>query len=73
LKNRHSGGELLEKMKIEQDLTTLAKASRVSGISVGVMRKAFKDGGIKPDLVKAGCSYYSRATIDGIVKKLKKG
>jgi hypothetical protein len=66
------GGELLDKMKGEQDLTTIAKASKETGISAGVIRKAFKEGGVKPDLVKAGCSYYSKTTVDSIVKKLKK-
>lgn len=62
----------MEKMKSDTDLTTLAKASKDNGISAGVLRKAFKEGGVKPDLVKAGCSYYSRTTVDSIVKKLKK-
>jgi hypothetical protein len=62
----------LEKMKSEQDLTTIAKVSKETGISAGMIRKAFKEGGVKPDLVKAGCSYYSKTTVDSIVKKLKK-
>jgi hypothetical protein len=62
----------LEKMKPEQDLMTIAKASKESGISAGLIRKAFKEGGVKPELVKAGCSYYSKTTMDSIVKKLKK-
>jgi hypothetical protein len=62
----------LDKMKSEEDLTTIAKASKETGVSAGLIRKAFKEGGVKPDLVKAGCSYYSRTTVDGIVKKLKK-
>ena len=59
-------------MKGEQGLTTIAKVSKETGISAGMIRKSLKDGGVKPDLVKAGCSYYSRATVDGIVKKFKK-
>ena len=62
----------MEKMKSEQDLTTIAKAAKETGFSAGMIRKAFKDGGVKPELVKAGCSYYSKTTIDSIVKKLKK-
>jgi hypothetical protein len=62
----------LEKMKADQNLTTIAKASKETGISAGVLRKAFKEGGVKPELVKAGCSYYSKTTMDSIVKKLKK-
>lgn len=62
----------MDKMKSDLDLTTLAKASKDTGISPGILRKAFKEGGVKPDLVKAGCSYYSKTTVDSIVKKLKK-
>jgi hypothetical protein len=62
----------MDKMKSEQELMTVAKASKETGISPGVIRKAFKEGGVKPDLVEAGCSYYSKTTIDSIVKKLKK-
>ena len=63
----------MERMhKPEENLTTLAKVSKETGISVGIIRKALKDADVKPDLVKAGCSYYSRARVDGIVRKLKK-
>lgn len=62
----------MEKMKAEQDLTTIAKASKETHVSAGMLRKAFKQSGVKPDLVKAGCSYYSKTTVDSIVKKLKK-
>lgn len=62
----------MEKMKPEQDLMTIAKASKEIGISAGMIRKALKDGRVKPDLVKAGCSYYSKSTVDSILKKLKK-
>jgi hypothetical protein len=59
-------------MKTVSDLTTITKASKETGISAGIMRKAFKEGRVKAELVKAGCSYYSQATVDSIVKKLKK-
>lgn len=62
----------MEKMKTDQDLMTIAKVSKETGLSAGILRKAFKDGGLKPDLVKAGCSYYSKSSVDSIVKKLKK-
>jgi predicted site-specific integrase-resolvase len=62
----------LDKIKSGQNLMTIAKASKETGISAGVIRKAFKEGGVKPDLVEAGCSYYSKTTVDSIVKKLKK-
>lgn len=58
--------------KSEADLTTVAKVSKETGISAGMIRKALKDGNVKPDLVKAGCSYYSRGKVDSVVRKLKK-
>jgi len=67
------GGESLEQMsKSGEDLTTVAKVSKETGISAGMIRKALKDANVKPDLVKASCSYYSRGRVDSIVKKLKK-
>lgn len=63
----------MEKMRPgEEDLTTVAKVSKEIGISAGMIRKALKDANVKPDLVKAGCSYYSRTRVESIVKKLKK-
>ena len=62
----------MEKMKLDQDLMTIAKVSKETGLSAGIIRKAFKDGRVKPDLVKAGCSYYSKTIVDSVVKKLKK-
>ncbi len=54
------------------DLTTIAKVSKETGVSAGALRRALKDANVQPDEVKAGCSYYSPARINGIVKKLKK-
>ncbi len=54
------------------DLTTIAKVSKETGVSAGALRKALKDARVQPDEVKAGCSYYSPARINDIVKKLKK-
>ncbi len=62
----------MEKMQKGEDLTTIAKASKETGVSAGIIRKALKDANVKPDLVKAGCSYYSRERVDGILRKLKK-
>lgn len=55
-----------------EDMTTVAKVSKETGVSAGMIRNALKEANIKPDLVKAGCSYYSRTKVDSIVKKLKK-
>ena len=67
------GGELLERMgKSDADLTTVAKLSKEMGVSAGMIRKALKDANVKPEMVKAGCSYYSKGRVDSIVRKLKK-
>ncbi len=62
----------MEKMQKSEDLTTVAKVSKETGVSAGMIRKALKEANVKPDLVKAGCSYYSRGRMDGVVRKLKK-
>ncbi len=67
------GGEELEKMRgSEANLTTVAKISKESGFSAGVIRKAVKEARLEPALVKAGCSYYDKAKLDTVVKKIKK-
>ncbi len=62
----------MEKMQKSEDLTTVAKVSKEAGVSAVIIRRALKDANVKPDLVKAGCSYYSKGRMDGIVRKLKK-
>ena len=61
----------MEKIQKNEDLTTVAKVSKETGVSAGMIRKALKDANVKPDLVKAGCSYYSKARVDIIVRKLR--
>lgn len=59
-------------MEKSSNLLTVAKAAKEYNLSPSVLRKALKDADMKPDEVKAGCAYYSKPSIDGIVKKLKK-
>ena len=54
------------------DLTTIAKVSKETGVNAGALRKALKEARVQPEEVRAGCSYYSPARINDIVKKLKK-
>ncbi len=63
----------VEKNRGSMNLTTVAKVSKESGISAGAIRNALKEAKVKPDEVKAGCSYYDTAKIGEVVKKLKKG
>ncbi|MDH3258060.1 MAG: hypothetical protein OEM19_01160 [Deltaproteobacteria bacterium] len=53
----------------QQTLYTAGKIAKELGVKQGDVNKAITSLGIKPDLVKGGCSYYYDAT----VKKIKKG
>jgi hypothetical protein len=45
------------------ELLTAGKIAAQLGVSGAVVSKAIKTLGIKPDQVKAGCSYYGADTI----------
>ena len=53
----------------EAKMLTAAKIAQELDISASQVRKAIKEAGIKPDLVKSGCSYYSQETF-GKLRKL---
>ncbi len=53
----------------KETLYTAGKVAKELGVKPGDVKKAIASLGIKPDVVKGGCSYYSEAT----VKKIKKG
>lgn len=56
--------------KSEKDtLYTAGKIAKEAGVKPGDVKKAITSLGIKPDVVKGGCSYY----LGGTVKKIKKG
>ena len=55
-----------------ENLTTVAKVSKETGVPAGAIRKALKEAKVEPDEVKAGCSYYDKGRIIHIIKKLKK-
>ncbi len=57
---------------MEKNLTTVAKVSKETGVSAGVIRRALKEAKLQPDEIKAGCSYYSPTKIHDVVKKLQK-
>ncbi|NIO16652.1 MAG: hypothetical protein GTN70_06580 [Deltaproteobacteria bacterium] len=53
----------------KETLYTAGKVAKELGVKPGDVKKAIASLGIKPDVVKGGCSYYFEAT----VKKIKKG
>jgi len=56
----------LEEVSMEPEvmLLTAAKVAEKLGVSAGQVRKLIKEAGIKPDLVKSGCSYYGAETLN---------
>jgi len=55
----------------KSDLLTAGKIATQLGVSGAVVSKTIKALGIKPDLVKAGCSYYGADTIAKVKASLK--
>lgn len=51
-------------------MLTASKMAEKLGVSAGQLRKAIKEAGIKPDLVKSGCSYYSQETANKVKQLL---
>lgn len=59
-------------MKNEKpELLTAGKIAAQLGVSGAVVSKAIKALDIKPELVKAGCSYYGADTITKVKASLK--
>lgn len=57
--------------KEKSDLLTAGKIAIQLGVSGAVISKTIKTLGVKPDLVKAGCSYYGADTIKKVKSALK--
>ena len=57
--------------KEKADLLTAGKIAMQLGVSGAVVSKTIKALGIKADLVKAGCSYYSADTIKKVKAAIK--
>ena len=55
----------------KSNLLTAGKIAVQLGVSGGAVSKAIKTLGIKPDLVKAGCSYYGADTIKKVKAAIK--
>lgn len=57
--------------KEKENLLTAGKIALELGVSSAVVSKTIKSLGIKPDLVKGGCNYYSKETIKKIKAAIK--
>ncbi len=54
----------------EQDLLTAAKLAEAWGMPKVALSKRLKEQKVEPDLVKRGCSYYSRTRLEKMRGKL---
>ncbi|MGQ0669493.1 MAG: hypothetical protein ACT4PO_07460 [Actinomycetota bacterium] len=54
----------------KEDLFTAAKLADAWGVPKSALSKKLKEFEVEPDLVKAGCSYYSRVRLEKIRRKL---
>lgn len=57
--------------KEQSELLTAGKIATQLGVSGSVVSKTIKSLNIKPDLVKSGCSYYGKETIDKVKTAIK--
>ncbi len=54
----------------KQELLTVAKLAEAWGVPKTALAKRLKEERVAPDLVKAGCSYYSPPRIQKMRRKL---
>jgi hypothetical protein len=57
--------------KSTEEMLTAAKWAAQFNIPQSKFKKAIQDLKIEADLVKAGCNYYSRKTIEKVLKATK--
>jgi hypothetical protein len=55
----------------DKNLLTAGKVAAALGVSQGQVKKAIEAAGVKPSIVKAGCSYYDDVCVEKIKKALK--
>ena len=53
------------------DMMTAAQMAKEWGVPAADLKRRLKESGIQPDQVRCGCSYYSRAKLGELRKKLK--
>lgn len=55
---------------MDEDLRTVAKLAEAWGVPKATLSKRLKEKAIRPDVVKANCSYYSLRRLEPLRKKL---
>lgn len=55
----------------QSDLLTAGKMAKELGVSDGKVKKAIESLGIKPEVKKGACNYYSREALAQIKKVIK--
>jgi len=55
----------------KSDLLTAGKMAKALGVPDGKVKKAIESLGIKPDIKKGACNYYSREALAKIKNALK--
>ena len=58
-------------MAEKQELLTASKLADAWGIPKAALGRRLREVGVKPDLVKAGCSYYSPLRLEKLRAKLQ--
>lgn len=58
--------------KSSNEYFTAGKIAKLYGVSQSEVKKIIQALKVKPEFVKAGCSYYSKDVADQIKKHLKK-
>lgn len=57
-------------MAVKTELMTVANLAKALGVPQAKLARSIKDEHVAPDEVKRGCSYYSKARIEGMRSKL---
>ena len=55
----------------KDELLTVAKLAEAWGLPKAALGRRIKEASVKPDLVKAGCSFYSLPRMEKLRKKLR--
>jgi len=55
----------------DKNLLTAGKVAAALGVPPGQVKKAIEKAGLKPSVVKGGCSYYDDAAVAKIKANLK--
>lgn len=57
-------------MAVQTELMTVANLAKALGVPQAKLARRIKEEHVTPDEVKRGCSYYSKARVEGMRSKL---